>query len=135
MHGGDDMKEKYMILCVAGQSNAVGYDESPVTEAFFRFFGGRYPGRMYKGDWNRSIWYNHETVAYWCGLEGCRAIWENHRRWSPETYVAIPRDTDANEVNGTGITARVRAHHFGNDTFERVVAPRVARAMAKRLVP
>ena len=25
MHCGDDMKEKYMILCVAGQSNAVGY--------------------------------------------------------------------------------------------------------------
>ena len=31
MHCGDDMKEKYMILCVAGQSNAVGYDESPVA--------------------------------------------------------------------------------------------------------
>ena len=30
MHCGDSMKEKYMILCVAGQSNAVGYDESPV---------------------------------------------------------------------------------------------------------
>ncbi|MGN0991878.1 MAG: hypothetical protein ACI4O4_10510 [Candidatus Ventricola sp.] len=106
-----------------------------MTEAFFRFFGERYPGRVYKGDWNRSVWYNHETVAYWYDLAGCRAIWENYRRWSPETYVAIPRDTDSNEENGTGITARVRAQHFGNDAFERVVAPRVAQAMAKRLAP
>ena len=45
----------------------------------------------------------------------------------------IPRDTDSNEVNGTGITARVRAQHFGNDAFARVVAPRVAQTMAKRL--
>ncbi|MGN0772606.1 MAG: hypothetical protein ACI4MP_02290 [Candidatus Ventricola sp.] len=104
-----------------------------MTEDFFRYFGARYPGRVYKGDWNRGIWYNHETVAYWYDLPGCRTIWENYRRWSPETYVPIPRDTDSNEVNGTGLTARVRAQHFGNDAFERVVAPRVAEAMGKRL--
>ena len=42
------------------------------TEAFFRFFVERYPGRVYKGDWNRSVWYNHETVAYWYDLAGQR---------------------------------------------------------------
>ena len=47
----------------------------------------------------------------------------------------IPRDTDSNEVNGTGITARVRAQHFGNDAFERVVAPRAAQVMEKRIGP
>lgn len=103
-----------------------------MTEDFFGFFSARYPGRVYRGDWNRSIWYNVETVAYWYDLPGCRAIWENYRRWSPETYVEIPRSADSNEVNGTGITARVRAQHFGNDAFERVVAPRVAEAMGKR---
>ena len=104
-----------------------------MTEDFFRFFGANYLGRVYRGGWNRSVWYNVETVAYWYELEGCRTIWANYRRWSPETYVEIPRDTDSNEVNGTGITARVRAQHFGNDAFARVVAPRVAQTMAKRL--
>ena len=104
-----------------------------MTEDFFRFFGANYLGRVYRGGWNRSVWYNVETVAYWYALEGCRTIWANYRRWSPETYVEIPRDTDSNEVNGTGITARVRAQHFGNDAFARVVAPRVAQTMAKRL--
>lgn len=105
-----------------------------MTEDFFGFFGARYPGRVYRGDWNRSVWYNHETVAYWYDLPGCRTIWENYRRFNPETYVEIPRGTDSNEVNGTGITARVRAQHFGNDAFERVVAPRVAAVMKKRLL-
>lgn len=104
-----------------------------MTEDFFRDLGARYPGRVYRGGWNRSVWYNAETVAYWYDLEGCREIWANYRRWSPETYVPVPRDTDSNEVNGTGITARVRAQHFGNDAFERVVAPRVAEVMGKRL--
>lgn len=31
-------KKKYMILCVAGQSNAVGYDESPVTAQYMAQF-------------------------------------------------------------------------------------------------
>lgn len=106
-----------------------------MAEDFFRFFGEHYPGRVYRGAWNRAIWYNCETVGYWYALEGCREIWANYRRWSPETYVEIPRDTDSNAVRGTGITARVREQHFGNDAYARVVAPRVAQAMGKRLMP
>ena len=36
------MEQKYMILCVAGQSNAVGYDESRIPETYMdRFDTGR----------------------------------------------------------------------------------------------
>lgn len=104
-----------------------------MTEDFFAEFSARYPGRVWRGDWGRGIWYNFETVGYWYTQGECPAIWEHYRQWSPETYVEIPRDTDSNEVNGTGITARIRAAHFGNGAFEKVVAPRVAAKMAERL--
>lgn len=115
----------------AGQK--IGFEA--MTEDFFAYFGKRFPGRVYRGDWNRDIWYNYETVSYWYTQGECALIWENYRRWNPKTYVEVPRDTDSNEVNGTGITARIRAAHFGNDAFERIVAPRVAAAMVKRMRP
>lgn len=104
-----------------------------MTDNFFAAMAREYPGRVYRGDWNRGIWYNMETVSYWYTVGQCPDIWAHYRAWSPETYVEIPRDTDSNEVNGTGITARIRAAHFGNGSFERVVAPRVCRVMEKRL--
>lgn len=104
-----------------------------MTADFFAHFARHYSGRVYKGDWNRDIWYNYETVSYWYDQGECAQIWENYRRWNPETYVEIPRDTDSNEINGTGITARIRGAHFGNDAFVNVVAPRVAAVMAGRL--
>lgn len=104
-----------------------------MTADFFAHFAQRYPGRVYKGDWDRGIWYNYETVSYWYTQGECAQIWENYRRWNPDTYVEIPRETDSNEVNGTGITARIRGAHFGNNAFLKVVAPRVADVMAKRL--
>ena len=67
-----------------------------------------------------------ETTRYWHGLPGCAAIWDHYRQWNPATYVEIPRDTDTNAVNGTGLTARLRDAHFGNDAFARVIAPRTA---------
>ena len=104
-----------------------------MTRDFFADFAARYPDRVYRGAWDRGIWYNYETVSYWYRQGQCEEIWENYRRWSPDTYVDIPRDTDSNEVNGTGITARIRAAHFGNDAFVNVVAPRIAQSMARRL--
>lgn len=104
-----------------------------MTEDFFAYFARNYPDRVYKGDWNRDIWYNYETVSYWYQQGECAGIWENYRAWNPETYVEIPRETDSNEVNGTGITARIRGAHFGNDAFLKVVAPRVAGVMENRL--
>ena len=62
-----------------------------------------------------------------------KLIWENYEKWSSETYVKIPRSADSNEVNGTGITAKQRSAHFGNGSFEKIVAPAVAEAMSKRL--
>lgn len=104
-----------------------------MTEDFFRHFESRFPGRVYKGDWNRDIWYNYETVSYWYTQGQCRQIWQNYREWNPDTYIAIPRDTDSNEQNGTGVTASILAAHFGNGAFHRIVAPRVAQAIQKRL--
>lgn len=113
----------------AGQ--IAGFDA--MTADFFARFSARYPGRVWRGDWNRGIWYNFETVGYWYTQGECPQIWAHYRQWSRETYVEIPRDTHSNEVNGTGITARIRAAHFGDGAFEQVVAPRVVDKMAERL--
>ncbi len=103
-----------------------------MTADFFGFFAGKYPDRVYRGSWNKGIWYNYETVNYWYTQGECVKIWENYRAWSPETYVEIPRETPSNEVNGTGITAKIRAAHFGGDAFVDTVAPRVAAVIKKR---
>lgn len=112
----------------AGQ--IAGFEE--MTGDFFRYFQANYPGRVYKGGWDRSVWYNVETVAYWYTQGQCAQIWEHYRAWNPATYVEIPRETDSNEVNGTGLTASVRGAHFGNDAFLRVVAPLTAAKMEER---
>lgn len=80
-------------------------------------------GRVPKGIWDKDIWYNMETVSYWYTLEGCVKIWDNYKTWNPNTYIEIPRDTDSNEVNGTGQTAANRGAHFGNNSYAKVIAP------------
>ena len=105
-----------------------------MAEEFLTYFSTHYPGRVYKGEWDRNIWYNVETAAFWYTQGECTQIWDNYRAWNPGTYVEIPRDTDSNEVNGTGLTARIRAFHYGNNAYVKVVAPRVAAAMRKRLI-
>jgi len=112
--------------------HGLGFDA--MTADFFRKMSEKFPGRVYRGNWDKSIWYNMETVAYWHSYHQCPQIWEHYRRWNPGTYVEIPRSTDSNEVNGTGITAKLRGAHFGNDAFDRVIAPLVAGAMKQRLV-
>jgi putative transposase len=105
-----------------------------MTEAFFDEMQNAYPDRVYKGEWNKSIWYNMETVSFWHSFEECPLIWKGYEEWSPETYVRIPRSADSNEVNGTGITAKQRSAHFGNGSFENIVAPAVTEIISKRLV-
>ena len=104
-----------------------------MTEDFFRRMKAAYPGRVYRGDWDRSVWYNMETVAFWHSYHQCPQIWENYRLWNPKTYISIPRWADSNEVNGTGITAKQRSAHFGNDSFDRIVAPAAAEVISLRI--
>ena len=85
--------------------------------------------RTPKGIWDKDIWYNMETVSYWYGQGQCQKIWDNYRSWNEKTYIEIPRETDSNEINGTGQTASVRGAHYGNNAFEKVVAPRVLQKM------
>ena len=103
-----------------------------MTEDFFSRMKTAYSGRVYKGNWDKSIWYNMETVAFWHSFHQCPLIWEQYRAWNLETYIPIPRETDSNEVNGTGITAKQRSAHFGNDSFDRIIAPAVAKVMSER---
>lgn len=109
-----------------------GFDE--MTEDFFRVMAQRHPGRVYRGDWNRSIWYNMETTVYWRDYHQCPQIWAHYRDWSAETYVEIPIETDTNAQNGTGLTTQIYTAHFGNDAYDRVIAPLVAAKMARRLL-
>ena len=101
-----------------------------MTEALFASLNEEGLGnRVPKGIWDKDIWYNMETVSYWYTLEGCVKIWDNYKTWNPDTYIEIPREADSNEINGTGQTASVRGAHYGNNAFEKVVAPRVLQKM------
>ena len=108
-----------------------GFDA--MTADFFRRMEEAHPVRVYSGNWHRDIWYNMETVAFWHSYHQCPQIWDHYREWNPKTYIPIPRDTDSNEVGGTGLTARQRSAHFGNDSFDRVIAPAAAAILARRL--
>lgn len=113
-----------------GEGNIRGFTE--MTRDFLATFSQEYPGRVYRGDWNRDIWYNVETTYYWYTQGDCPKIWAHYKTWNPKTYVEIPRDTDTNAVNGTGVTTAIRPAHFGNDAFYRVIAPAVAAKMESR---
>ena len=113
-----------------GDGNIRGFTE--MSRDFLETFAREYPGRVYRGDWNRDIWYNVETTCYWYTQGECPKIWAHYKTWNPGTYVEIPRDTDTNAVNGTGVTTDIRPAHFGNDAFYRVVAPAVAARMEPR---
>ena len=123
-----------MVWCQGEQDGAdpAGHREGfeRMTRAFFDHFAKAFSGRVYRGDWDKEIWFNLETTAYWHAIPGCREIWEGYRAWNPATYIAVPRDTDTNASNGTGFTASVREKHFGNDAFAHVIAPLAARAIA-----
>ena len=97
-----------------------------MTNDFFDYFNSNgYSSRTKKGVFDKDIWFNVETVAYWYGVGQCQTIWDNYREWNENTYVEIPRDTDSNATNGTGSTSSTKPSHFGNDAFTKVVAPRV----------
>lgn len=100
-----------------------------MTEDFLAEMKAQYPGRVYKGEWDRNVWFNVETVSHWYSVGECSRIWEHYRSWNEATYVEIPRDTDSNEVNGTGLTASVRGCHFGNNAYIKTVAPKTVEKM------
>lgn len=112
-------------------SNAAGHKSGfeAMTELLFNELnahnGGALKTRTPRGTFDRSIWYNMETVSYWYGQGQCQQIWDNYRAWNRDTYIEIPRTTDSNDINGTGTTAGVRAKHYGNNAYQKVVAPRV----------
>ena len=96
-----------------------------MAEDFLAYFQKHYPKRAY-GKWDRNLWYNVETAAYWYDIGDCEKIWNGYKKFHPSTCVAIPRSTDTNKENGTGMTAKVREAHFGNNAFWHVIAPLVA---------
>lgn len=122
-----------MVWCQGewDSEDAAGHLEGfgKMTEDFFARMHSLWPDRVFKGNWDKDIWFNMETVAFWHSYHQCPQIWENYRIWNPKTYVPIPRSADSNEVNGTGITAKQRSAHFGNGSFEKIVAPAVADVM------
>lgn len=86
---------------------------------------GALKARTPKGVFDKDIWYNMETVGYWYTQGQCQTIWNNYKAWNSNTYIEIPRTADSNDINGTGTTAGVRAKHYGNNAYQKIVAPRV----------
>ena len=114
------------------KTNATGHYSGfqAMTEALFTALneaglGGRTP----KGTWDKDIWYNMETVGYWYSQNQCQQIWDNYKAWNEKTYVEIPRDTESNAVNGTGQTTSNYPSHYGNNAYQKVIAPRVLQKM------
>ena len=114
------------------KTNAAGHYSGfqTMTEALFTALndaglGGRTP----KGTWDKDIWYNMETVAYWYSQNQCQQIWDNYRQWNENTYVEIPSDTESNAINGTGQTTSNYPSHYGNNAYQKVIAPRVLQKM------
>ena len=81
--------------------------------------------RVLSGTWSRDIWYNLETVFYWYTVGECERIWNNYEKWNPKTYIFVPRSTPSNRINGTGETAANKDAHFGNDAYQKIIAPLV----------
>jgi hypothetical protein len=126
------------VIWIQGEfdsSNASGHKTAfeEMTSTFFSYFnsldGGKYATRTPKRTWDKDLWYNVETVAYWYSVGQCQQIWDNYKTWNPNTYVEIPRDTDSNAVNGTKATSSTPTTHFGNDAFKKVIAPRIVEKM------
>ena len=92
--------------------------------------GGALKSRVPKKEWDKDIWYNMETIYSWYSRGACRTIWDNYKLWNSKTYVEIESTSfDSNETNGTRATANNLADHYGNNVYQRVVAPRVLQKM------
>lgn len=114
------------------KSNASGHYSGfqAMTEALFSALNDAgLSDRVPKKTWDKDIWYNMETVAYWYSQGQCQQIWDNYKAWNEKTYVEIPRNTESNEVNGTGQTTQTYPSHFGNNAYQKVIAPRVLQKM------
>ena len=97
--------------------------ESMVSDFIEDMNTSGYSNRVKSGTFDRDIWFNMETVAYWYSQGQCQTIWDNYKEWNPNTYIEIPRDTDSNAINGTGNTSSTRTSHFGNKSYADIVAP------------
>lgn len=85
--------------------------------------------RVPKGVWDKDIWYNMETTSYWYGVGQCQQIWNNYKTWNHNTYIEIPRTAESNVVNGTGQTTENKPSHFGNNSYQKIIAPRILQKM------
>ena len=114
------------------KANAAGHKEgfeAMTAKLFEELNAANLGSRTPKGTWDKDIWYNMETVYSWYNRDQCQQIWDNYKAWNINTYVEIPRSAESNAINGTGQTASNRPDHYGNNAYQKVVAPRVLQKM------
>lgn len=104
--------------------------EEMTSQLFTELNNAGYGSRTPKGTFDRDIWYNMETVGYWYLTKNCRLLWDQYKKWNPNTYIEI-NGAESNIINGTGTTSSVMFSQFGNDAFSKVVAPAVAKALIR----
>lgn len=104
--------------------------ERMTNQLFTDLNNAGYGPRTPKGTFDKDIWYNYETAGYWYMDNNVRFLWENYRKWNPRTYIEI-HGAESNIINGTGSTSSNKTAHFGNDSFSKVIAPRVAQFLIR----
>lgn len=118
------------------KTNASGHQSgfeamtAKLFEELNAYESGTLKARVPKKVWDRDIWYNMETVSYWYTQNQCQQIWNNYKAWNEKTYVEIPRSTESNtRETGTGQTTQTYESHYGQNAYQRVIAPRVLQKM------
>lgn len=110
------------------QKQLTGFKE--LLDDFCDYFDHHFINRIAK-DTYRDVWFTVESSSYWHGLEAYQTILDHYRQLLPDTYVKIPLDTDTNAVNGTGETTQTLDAHFGNNAYEKTVAPKIYACMKR----
>lgn len=115
-----------------------------LTNAFFEDMNGAGFGeRCPRGTAGKHIWYNVTTTRYWLrfhlnaivdwkvwGYGSGQGVFGGYKLWNPDTFVRPPSPAElTNETNGTGLTAEVKASHYGNGAFSKVVCPMLVECM------
>ncbi|WP_347044450.1 LamG-like jellyroll fold domain-containing protein [Bacteroides eggerthii] len=117
-----------------------------LTNAFFRDLNEAGLGnRCPRGVAGKHLWYNFTSTRYYTSFHMTEfqeagvpvrasgngpSLFAGYKLWNPDTFVIPPSTPEyTNETNGNGTTSSMRASHYGNGAYHKVVMPMVVECM------